>query len=405
MFLRRCIVSVLFVGFVAKAPAQIRELWRVEMTNNSAQRVLTTVAVDDQNNTIVGATETFYGGPASYVAGSVQKLASDGRVLWEFREGKEAYNGVDGLAVDGDGNVFLSVQLSFSFPSPIVLIKLSPDGKELWRKSSLYAGSQTTTVPSSSVKLDSAGNVFFLISQFVPGTEGSKQSLAKLDTDGRSLWRCTLPGYQYFTDGGVAKTLTLTSDGGAVIVGGYSATPAALYFEGSGFAAKIRADGVLDWLNADYKGKQRTGIFNSVAVGSKGAICAASSYEGLTVFSANGKPLHTINSGSEAFGVTAKGDFLLTQFREKIYTLKESGAVGNWETYSGLFPVVSVLPDENDGLLVTGIWPGVYPGVLGIAKLNRGGNIVWRSFLPNVFFIFMDSSLRGHEKDACRARP
>jgi hypothetical protein len=268
MFLR-FLVFVLLVGFVAKAPAQVRELWRVEMTNNSAQHVLTTVAVDDQNNTIVGSTETFYGDPTSYVAGSVQKIASDGRVLWEFKEGKEAYNGVDGLAVDRDGNVFFSVQLSFSFPSPTVLIKLSPDGKELWRRSDLYAGSQTTTVPSSTVKLDSEGNAFFLFSQFGPDSDGPKQTLSKLDSSGRVLWRCTLPGYQYFTDGGVSKTLALTSDGGAVIVGGYSASPATMFFEGSGFAAKIRADGVLDWLNANYKGKNRTGVFNSVSVGSK----------------------------------------------------------------------------------------------------------------------------------------
>jgi hypothetical protein len=105
----------------------------------------------------------------------------------------------------------------------------------------------------------------------------------------------------------------------------------------------------------------------------------------LTVFSANGKPLHTIGLGSEAVGVTAKGDFLLTQSREKLYTLKESGAVGHWEAYSSLFPVVGILPNENDSLLVAGIWRDLSPGILGFAKVSREGNIVWKTFLPNVF--------------------
>src|SRR5437588_3173359 len=110
-------LSLVFLFLLsATIQAQVREIWRTGLTNRfffvETNYTATAAAIDDRGNTVVGG--QMDGGEYSPSgAAFVAKFSSKGEKAWEYHIGTRVLGGVQALGVDKEGNVFVSVRLSF----------------------------------------------------------------------------------------------------------------------------------------------------------------------------------------------------------------------------------------------------------------------------------------------------
>ena len=165
------------------------ELWRVDLKNSTGAAYQATVAaVDGQGNVIVGG--RVYLGWSGSESVFMAKFDAAGDRVWEFRTGGTGAQGVDGMSVDGNGNVVAAVRPGGDEPWPVVWLKLSPTGQELWRvveTNAIRAGVNTTV---SAVATDGTGQVFLLGCRAFHENDGIRNEVfvAKHDPDGRQVW-------------------------------------------------------------------------------------------------------------------------------------------------------------------------------------------------------------------------
>ena len=187
-------VPVLCGSRLGTLQAQVKELWRVDLTNSTAAAYQATVAaVDGQGNVIVGG--RVYLGWSGSESVFMAKFDVAGDRVWEFRMGGTGAQGVDAVSVDGGGNVVAAVRPGGDEPWPVVWLKLSPTGQELWRvveTNATQAGVNTTV---SAVATDGTGHVYLLGCRAFDETDGFRFEvfIAKHDPDGRRLWSSVLP--------------------------------------------------------------------------------------------------------------------------------------------------------------------------------------------------------------------
>ena len=224
----------------------------------------TAAVVDMAGSTIVGGLvqENYWSSTI------VVKFDSSGNKLWEFRAGSGNFGGVEALAVDKLGNVFLSSRTPSEALPARVLVKLDPDGRELWHIVQKHASGNPTYASTSSVAVDDSGNVFHLglVRRSTSDVEFCwTVAVAKYSAAGRRRWLTTLPDCDYGLPlGGIAQAMAVLPDGSLAIVG----------WRNGGFAAKLDAGGRLLWLKVASVIACQPGPFSSVLVNNRGAICA-----------------------------------------------------------------------------------------------------------------------------------
>ena len=390
----RTIIYLSLLCTAANAPAQVRELWRNTVTNVvtgvsplgnfviPTNHSLTIASVDHGGNTLVGGKAEWYtlDPPQPYVSGFAAKFDRSGNELWRFYVGTNAQLGVEGIETDLAGNVFIALKVDALVIQPhLVVLKLSPRGKELWRR--IQPGSNE--LPAS-LGVDPAGDSFlssFIYLQISPGNFSMDETVAKYNKNGGMLWRTLLPRRQYFGDGSYdkpTKALVPLEDGGVVVVGQTSE---------SGFAARLDRRGHVTWFK-DQNGPQGTLPRFAGALVSRDTILAAS-LDGSAVFTENGKVLGTSPAAGVVVGKASNGDFLLN-YPGLITQLSSSRGDVRWTNNTHLFPPQAAAADST-GVLVVADFTYNRPGI-AFLRLDRIGQQVWQSVPTN--FPVLNSSPR-----------
>lgn len=378
------------------ANAQVRELWRTGLTNGyllcrntngtvgggcgfpTVDYLTTTAAIDRDGNTLVGGITI--GNPNFLDRTSlVAKFDGRGNKSWEYNIRTKAYAGVEGLATDDAGNVFFTTRITYEEPRPLVLIKLDPQGNELWRAVEFEVG--MNSIPLSTIRVDSRGNVFLLTTTNSQNTSGNyvwSYFLDKFSPDGRRLWQSVLPGNNYSLSGdfGLSKSLTLQADGSAIVVGvqrtedGYQ-----------GAVAKISPAGKLEWLRHGDRGNFDSGGFSNVLPGPFGTILAGGS-DSAAVFNRKGRLIRGINPGyaCEVLGVFANGSFLVNQNPGQYMLAYGPSGRERWKLDTMMRERFGFIHRGNQWITVGIFAP--FPDQLHFLCLDSKGNIPWEASVP-----------------------
>ncbi|MCA9662057.1 MAG: SBBP repeat-containing protein, partial [Myxococcales bacterium] len=244
-------------AFVTKYAADGAKLWTRTVGTSEDDRA-TALATDSAGAVyLAGTTEGAFDGfdNAGVRDAFLAKFAADGALLWTYQYGTLAGESPNGLAVDAQGNVFLTGSTGGDLDgntsaggSDVFLTKFDPDGDRLWTK--LYGTSEHDNNGAyGSVAVDPDNNIIMVgTTSGALGGEwfGSGDSfVAKLDTDGAVLWIRQLgtPKSDSLTD------LALDANG-AIFVTGLTTG----FLDGNPalggldvFVSKFTNDGVKEW--------------------------------------------------------------------------------------------------------------------------------------------------------------
>lgn len=354
--------------------AEIRELWRSGLTNqsrlepgitNSIAYVGTTATIDQDGAVLVGAEADAPSPDFPYAVHSacIARFDRQGSRQWQYLTGTNVRNGVEALATDAQGNVFFTAHLSTAEPRPVGLVKLSANGQELWRSVENFGVDASDHAADSNLALDPSGNPFFLCvtaAERDPGTFFFEIVLSKYTTDGQRLWRNALPLRGALDHNHLAKSLSALPDGSIALAAG-------------SVVAKIDSAGRVVWWTD-------TSPASSVLASPKGTVCTVSLGQAYTVFSRKGRPQHAATSiASELQAVTGKGGFLLG-FGGLLEEVSAEG-LSRWQTATHISPLFGVDSDGDGGWLVVG--PSIFS--LTLAHYDQHGNETWRSNAPGFF--------------------
>ena len=196
------LVGIDYDGYVRKFDGDGNELWTRQFGTPRVlvEDFTSDVAVDGAGNVyVVGFTSGPLPGQANLGEDDVylRKYDSDGNELWARQSGSQVLDMANGVAIDGAGNVYVvgDIQQAGVPGRPGVgegdayLRKHDGDGNELWTR---QFGSQSG--PSASgVAVDGEGNVYVVgsASGALPGQTHLGKSdayLRKYDADGNELW-------------------------------------------------------------------------------------------------------------------------------------------------------------------------------------------------------------------------
>ncbi|MEP7119311.1 MAG: hypothetical protein ABJE95_00135 [Byssovorax sp.] len=249
----------------------------------------------------------------------INKILKDGSLAWSVvmqSSGGGGYSVVRGLAVDQQGNVLAvgefqgtmtegAINVTSAGGSDIFLVKLDPTGKTLWAKAFGNPADQA----GYAVAVDQNGNVF-ITGQIVGGVNfgggvvsagaGNNLFVTKLDATGNHLWS------KAFGDDAnqAGYSVAATPEGDVVVAGELGGTVdfgVGITLKSSGgtdvFVAKLAgAGGATTWANR--YGDVNNQTANGVAVGSDGSVVLTGSIVGTCDF--GGGPLKA-NGGSNVF--------------------------------------------------------------------------------------------------------
>ena len=184
--------------FLAKYDASGTLLW-TRQTGSLRDEVATGVAVDGTGNAYI--TGYTWGNLGGLDAGGgetadifLAKYDASGTLLWMRQTGTAAREEPIGVAVDGDGNAFITGYTNGNLGGPnageidIFLAKYDPSGTLLWIR---QTGTATTDI-SHGVAVDGAGNAF-IAGRTLGNLSGPNAGefdifLAKYDASGTLLW-------------------------------------------------------------------------------------------------------------------------------------------------------------------------------------------------------------------------
>ena len=301
---RPALISILFFLSIASAlPAQDIK-WVRHMSAATAEFANAVLADSDGNFYISG----YFGGNLNFggqsLSGSgigdvfIAKYSSSGGLDWVKQGTSSGWNGGRGIALDGNGNVFVTgrIQGTVSFDGEMAtsvsendpfITKYSPEGAIQWVRSGGGSGDDW----GQSVAVDAEGNsygvgsmgsgiTFSGTSLFSAGAEDAY--LVSYDANGTLKWAKSGGGNGTDVAYGVATDLK----GNIYVVGEFSgtATFSGTTINGSpngtGFLASYDSDGGLRWV----KSLNGTTIAEKVSVDSDGNIYAVGAFLGTTTF-------------------------------------------------------------------------------------------------------------------------
>lgn len=300
------------------------------------------LAVDDQGNVYAaGYSQDNWGAPLqTYHGGSedgfVAKLDSQGNLVWNTFLGGGGNEEIRGIALDGQGNIFVEGLSDITWGSPVrsysggqdvFVAKLDSAGGLLWNT---FLGSFQEDVPGNDLALDVSGNLYTNGSSLafwgtpVRGFSGGRDAfVAKVSSTGSLVWNTFLGG---LGDEEV-RNQALDSQGN-IYVTGWSADwgiPLAPFSGGASdaFAARLNSDGTLVWHT--FFGCSGQDIGDGIALNSQGDIFIS----GWSA-AAWGSPWRAFSGGlSDAFAVKLDnaGTMLWNTF------LGSSGGIGPDDDY------------------------------------------------------------------------
>jgi len=123
----------------------------------------------------------------------VIKLDTNGNILWQKKIGGYYSDNGYGIAVDGDGNVYLNGQQTsdvYGGTSDYGVIKLDTNGNLLWQKKIGGAG----TDQGYAIAVDGSGNIYLNGYQYSDSYGVHDYGVIKLDSDGNILWQKKIGG-------------------------------------------------------------------------------------------------------------------------------------------------------------------------------------------------------------------
>ena len=200
------------------------------------------VAVDKNGNVYVtGSTVGSLGGPGMFGGdGFLLKYDAEGNLLWSRQPGTQHHDEGVSVAVDAMGNSFIAQNVG---NGRALMLKYDTEGNLLWTREIELRGLEY----GYSVAVDATGNAYICgqTSEGVPGTGLADAFLVKYDTTGNMLWNRLVATNRADLATGVA----VDASGNAFIVGLTHGDIAGVPNAGKGdvFLAKIDATGNLLW--------------------------------------------------------------------------------------------------------------------------------------------------------------
>ena len=184
--------------FLSKFDSDQNMLWVRQLGSNGTDEV-SSVAVDTEGNAFVtGYTTSNFDGNTSYGQNDIIliKWNNAGEKKWSKHLGTDQTDKATDILIDGENNIYITGLTLGSFDGftnagnmDVFLMKLDNDGNETWTK-------QFGTEESErgiSLALDPSGNIF--LTSIIPevSIEGNKMSTIKLDENGTLIWSKAMP--------------------------------------------------------------------------------------------------------------------------------------------------------------------------------------------------------------------
>ncbi|MDP8269445.1 MAG: SBBP repeat-containing protein [Candidatus Tenebribacter davisii] len=269
--MKKALVGLIFIIFTITLSAQEPEWQWASQAGGSSVDVGESITIDDDGNSYVTGifSETApFGFYSLTSSGSydifVAKMDANGNWLWATKAGGSGSDYGDSIAIDGDGNSYVtgsfeetatfgSYSLTSSGSADIFVAKMDANGNWLW----VTKAGGSSCDDSYGITIDSNG------SSYVTGRFGGTATfgsysltssgsadifVAKMDVNGNWLW-ATQAGGSGFDFG---ESIAIDGDGNSYITGNFSATATfgsySLTSSGSAdiFVAKMDANG--NWL-------------------------------------------------------------------------------------------------------------------------------------------------------------
>ena len=212
------------------------------------------IAVDGSGNIYVaGGSSATWGAPLNAFAGShaafVAKLDGSGALSWNTFLGSDTSS--NGIAVDGSGNVYISGNVYGTGLSDVFATMLKDNGETQW---STYLGSSESDDYVNGIAVDGSGNVFVVgRSKNTWGTPvnalagGTDVFAAELNNSGVLQWNTFMGA----TDDDFASGIQVDGSGNVYVTGGSDitwGTPVNEYTGGwDAFVAKLDGGGARQW--------------------------------------------------------------------------------------------------------------------------------------------------------------
>jgi hypothetical protein len=120
-------------AWIAKMDTNGKIIWNTRIGGGGDDRAISVVETDDQNYLVVGQTDSWGNGNAD---GLLLKIDSSGKEIWKKTFGTPNVDRTFSIIESADGNFLLQGLTNANYPgnSDILLIKVSGNGEELWRK-------------------------------------------------------------------------------------------------------------------------------------------------------------------------------------------------------------------------------------------------------------------------------
>ncbi len=366
-------------------------VWNSFFGSSSGTDYGNAIAVDSSGNVYVtGYSNETWGFPLSaYSSGGgdifVLKLNGSGAVQWNTFFGSSSIDAGNGIAVDSNGNVYVTgySNATWGFPlnaysggEDIFVLKLSSSGAVQWNT---FFGSSNGTDAGEGIAVDSNGNVY--VTGHSNGTWGFPLSaysggydifVLKLSSSGTYEWN-TFFGSSSGSD--VGKDITVDGSGNVYVTGFSNGTwgfPLNAYSGGNDiFVLKLSVNGAYEW-NSFFGSSNGNDVAEDIAVDGSGNLY-------VTGFSSAswGFPLNAYSVGYDIF----------------VLKLSSSGAV-QWNSFfgssNGNDVGEDIAVDGSGNLYVTGYSNGTwgfplnaYSGFYDIfvLKLSGSGAVQWNTFL------------------------
>ncbi len=250
-------------GFVAKLDSNGGLLWNTFLGGANYDIVYGIAADPNANLYVTGHSFETWGSPVSPFVGGVDifaaKLDADGTLLWNTFMGSSEGETGKAIAVDTNGNSFVTGYSAATWGSPLIphaagldafVAKLNTNGALQWN--TFLGGSGNDD--GRAIGLDAGGNSY--VAGYGPSDWGTPLSplegtsdafLAKLGTNGALQWNTFLGG----TEADWANGIAVHANGNSYVTGmsrGTWATPVRPYsLLSDAFVALVDTDGALQW--------------------------------------------------------------------------------------------------------------------------------------------------------------
>lgn len=198
-------------------PAQVREEWVARYDAAYEDDTAHAIAVDAEGYVYVTGSSRGLDGDAA----ATIKYDRDGRQLWVARYHPLTLGQHVGfhIALDGKGNVYVAGNSQDGSPrSRYLTIKYDRDGRQVW--SDHYRESPDSDGSARALAVDGEGNVYVtgVMGDYRPMKDYGDYVTIKYDTDGNRVWVARYDGPQHGRGG--AGALALDGEGNVYVTGG-----------------------------------------------------------------------------------------------------------------------------------------------------------------------------------------